>query len=661
MIAVFIAISPAPFAHGVREAFRENSRVFYLGTIRPALGNLGFFGKIDAALREAASVAPAPAPATIDAGRDGRGAKIREAGAGQPIDLGGYPAGGEPLLAGDGISSFRLTTSVPADAEAKFVEQGNGRFSRALHVSIRRPFPNAWDVQLFAKPQAGLKRGDVGLLSLWVRNAGKGPQSAASTASVHVQHDRAPFNKAASITVIGTGDWQQVFLAFKAAEEIPAGELAVSIHLGRRAQEIDFGGIVLLNYRQSKAVADLPNTRPTYEGRDPDAAWRKTAAERIRHLRMADIELRVIDGNGRPRAGVPVHVRMQRHAFDFGSVVVADRLCGTDPDSLKYQQLVESSYTKAVFENDLKYENWREARTNPARMKKLDCAFNWLQKRNIKVRGHYASQAALYDNEIPRYRLDPRRFLSEITAQILDKLPAIGSRVTEWDAVNHLVGWGATLADSLDKGIYADLIMLARKASPATSMWVNEADVLESGNLIEAYEKAILDLNKRGARPDGIGFMGHFEEMSLTSPDYLYATMDRFAPLARHLQITELDFDTADDRLQADYLRDVMTIAFSHSAINAIVLWGFWESQHWRPGAALYRANWEARPAAGQWRELVFSTWWTDVKGTTDADGRYRVRGFLGDYRIAADAGPRQAVVNKRIAPGNNLIEIRAN
>lgn len=659
-IVALAAAMPAPFARADGQTFQQHLRAFYLGTIRPALGELDFFWKIDSALRSVIGT-ESPVPATLEARSDGGSGMAQGRNVGQPVDLRGYPAGGEPVLAGDGISAFRLKTSVPANVEAKFIESSKGTFSRALRVSTRRALPNAWDVQLLAIPQAGLKPGDVGLLSLWVRNGGRGLQTEASSANVYVQRDRAPYKKLAAFAVIGTDDWRQVFLSFKSAEEIPAGELAVSIHLGRRAQEIEIGGIVLLNYHQSRAQTDLPTTRPTYEGRAANAAWRKTAAERIRLLRMADIEVRVVDGSGRPRAGVPVNVRMQRHAFDFGSVVVADRLCGTDPDSLKYQQLVESSYTKAVFENELKINGWREARANAARMAKLDCAFDWLQKRNIKVRGHYASQAALHDEEIPVYRSNPRGFLSGIKEQMRDKLPRVGARVTEWDAVNHLVGWGATLADSLDKGIYADLIMLAREVSPATPMWVNETDVLEGGHLLEAYEKAILDLIKRGARPDGIGFMGHFDEMSLTSPEYVYATMDRFALLARNLQITELDVDTADDRLQADYLRDVMTIAFSHSAVKAVVLWGFWESQHWKPGAALYRANWEARPAAREWRDLVFSTWWTDVKGATGADGSYRVRGFLGDYRIAAGDGPRQAVANKSIAPGNNLIEIRAN
>ena len=52
---------------------------------------------------------------------------------------------------------------------------------------------------------------------------------------------------------------------------------------------------------------------------------------------------------------------------------------------------------------------------------------------------------------------------------------------------------------------------------------------------------------------------------------------------------TELDINLADEQLQADYFRDFLVASASHPNINGIVLWGFWESQHWRHDAALFR------------------------------------------------------------------------
>jgi endo-1,4-beta-xylanase len=103
--------------------------------------------------------------------------------------------------------------------------------------------------------------------------------------------------------------------------------------------------------------------------------------------------------------------------------------------------------------------------------------------------------------------------------------------------------------------------------------------------------------------------------------------------------ITEFDYATADEELQADCLRDFLTVAFSHPAIEGVVLWGFWDRYHWRRDAALWREDWSIKPAGRMWMHLVRDVWWTDVAATTDAQDRVAVNGFLGDYTVTAKAG----------------------
>src|SRR5438045_8528998 len=58
---------------------------------------------------------------------------------------------------------------------------------------------------------------------------------------------------------------------------------------------------------------------------------------------------------------------------------------------------------------------------------------------------------------------------------------------------------------------------------------------------------------------------------------------------ATNRRITELDIDSNDDKLQADYLRDFLPASFSHPNTNGLLMWGSWEPAHWRPNAAMYR------------------------------------------------------------------------
>jgi hypothetical protein len=153
--------------------------------------------------------------------------------------------------------------------------------------------------------------------------------------------------------------------------------------------------------------------------------------------------------------------------------------------------------------------------------------------------------------------------------------------------------------------------------------------------------------------------MAHFKENSLRSIDGLREMYDRFAKFGVPLQLTEFDIDTTDEKLQADYLRDVMTITFSHPSFNSIIMWGFWEGRHWRPNAALWRRDWSIKLCGKMWKKLVFETWWTDEQHTTDSGGACEVSAFLGDYEIIVEHAGREIAVKVTLDKSGHTETIR--
>jgi hypothetical protein len=159
--------------------------------------------------------------------------------------------------------------------------------------------------------------------------------------------------------------------------------------------------------------------------------------------------------------------------------------------------------------------------------------------------------------------------------------------------------------------------------------------VLPNGYKREPYKRVIRFLNESGQAPDTVGFMGHFELMTLTPPEELLEVYDNFAEIAPRLQLSEFDVEAGDDdELQADFYRDVMIASFSHPNFVSIVQWGFWENAHWKPAAALWRKDWTLKPAGQVFVDLVKKQWWTSESTTTNASGKCKVRGFLGDYNV---------------------------
>ena len=135
-------------------------------------------------------------------------------------------------------------------------------------------------------------------------------------------------------------------------------------------------------------------------------------------------------------------------------------------------------------------------------------------------------------------------------------------------------------------------------------------------------------------KADGIGFQSHFSINNLRGMEDLWRGYERFAPLVERLVVTEYDFVCNDDELHADYLRDVLTLSFSHPKMTAFINWGFWAGYHWKPEGTLIRKDWTERPAIKIWRELVHNTWATNTDMQTDAKGQVETKAFFGDYEI---------------------------
>jgi len=256
----------------------------------------------------------------------------------------------------------------------------------------------------------------------------------------------------------------------------------------------------------------------------------------------------------------------------------------------------------------------------------------------MPVRGHYLSWATMNESyKFPRdYEAEPDRLWPDLRDHIKRMLDFTAGRIPEWDAVNHIIGWGPKTFADITGGadVYAKTIRLGRKLTDA-SMWINEGNVIAGSVCREPYLEVLDTLIERDAKPDGVGFMGHFGPDELIDPARIVDICNRFAARDVKLQMTELDIDAGgDEQLQADYYRDVLIAAFSHPDMQGVVLWGFWEGNHFQPERALWREDWSMKPAGRAWEPLIFDRWWTEAEGKSDAAGRYTMTGFHGQYTI---------------------------
>jgi GH35 family endo-1,4-beta-xylanase len=424
--------------------------------------------------------------------------------------------------------------------------------------------------------------------------------------------------------------------------------------MGQQVQTFEIAGVEIRHYGPGVQAGDT-GLDLRYEGAAEDASWRAAAAERIERIRKADLRVRVVDAEGRPVEGAKILARMTKHEFCFGTAIAAEQLLGTSADSDRYRRAFLDLFNCAVFENDLKWPSWERNR-----QRALD-GLRWMRDHGIaRVRGHnlvWPSWRYL-PADLPGLAVTPDALRKRINDHIVEIVNVTRGWVTEWDVINEPYN-NRDLQSVLGDEEMARWFQTARREDPYASMYMNDYSILSAGGgdflHRNHYFNTISFLREKGAVVDGIGMQGHFS--APTPPELMLSILDRFSVFGVPITITEFDYNSKDAALQAQFTRDLMTVLFSHPAVDGFLMWGFWEGRHWLPDGAMIRRDWSTKPNYDVYRQLVFSDWRTAAEGESDAEGAWTVRGFRGEYEIEAFHGDRKQTVSAALpAAGAEIV-----
>ena len=149
----------------------------------------------------------------------------------------------------------------------------------------------------------------------------------------------------------------------------------------------------------------------------------------------------------------------------------------------------------------------------------------------------------------------------------------------------------------------------ALEENPDLKIYHNDYGILNNNTFAFSYKNLLKTIKSEGVPIDGIGVQGHFP----AAPDAatVKASFDILDDFGVPIKITEFDCaiddgdgtpgdvdgttyntDPAIEAIEADGLETVYRIAVEHHAVAGILMWGFWESEHWRPEGALYYPDW---------------------------------------------------------------------
>ncbi len=178
------------------------------------------------------------------------------------------------------------------------------------------------------------------------------------------------------------------------------------------------------------------------------------------------------------------------------------------------------------------------------------------------------------------------------------------------------------------------------------------------------YYMLIEGLLGRGVRIDGIGMQFHMfysrdEEETATklfyNPRHLYNVMDCYGHFHRPVQISEVTIpayseEAGDEAVQAEIVRHLYRIWFSHSNTESIVWWNLADGSAYGAENSYYggllRADFTPKPAYEVLQHLIHGEWTSCATLDTGDMAEASFHGFFGRYSLTVTCRGKQFTEN---------------
>jgi endo-1,4-beta-xylanase len=368
---------------------------------------------------------------------------------------------------------------------------------------------------------------------------------------------------------------------------------------------------------------------------------------RIAEIRMGDIIIRT-------RPGAEVKVEQIRHEFLFGtaipnSLVARDSSGMGREDKSMFLEILKENFNYAVHENALKWYDC-EKEEHIVDYSLADSIWNICNTLNIPMRGH----CIFWEKD--KYtmpwlaKLDNDRLRAAVHRRAIGVTEYFKGRIREFDLDNEMIN-GEFFRRRLGYGIVNEMAYMAKAGNPDVVLYVNDYGILNDGGFnASTFATQIRNLLANGVPIGGIGCQAH-PTTSVVMPlsaKHIQKTLDTLATFNLPIKITECLFIAPSEEAKAEELLKIFPIYFAHPRVEAILMWGFWEGDMWKPQAAMWKKDWTPNPIALAYRDLVFNKWWTQVAGHADTDGRFKAHAFYGDYAVTSDGQTKRVTLSKK-------------
>jgi GH35 family endo-1,4-beta-xylanase len=390
--------------------------------------------------------------------------------------------------------------------------------------------------------------------------------------------------------------------------------------------------------------------------------------------------------NGFPISNQDIVVAQKNHKFLFGSnwgessIALANgELSGKEKEQaelrnerfLQLFNLVTLPFYWARFE---------PVRGQPQTQRIRNIA-QWYQEHHCIVKGHPLCWHTLTADWL--LKMSNREILQAQVERIRRDVADFAGVIDLWDVVNEVVIM--PIFDRYDNGItrlckeigrielIRTMFETARAVNPEAVLLLNDFDISP------AYDILIEGCLGAGVPIDVIGIQSHMHQ-GYWGSERVLSILERFARfnlpihftestlVSGHLMPPEIvdlnDYQVNDwpstaegEERQAQEVVLYYKTLLSHPAVQAITWWDLSDGGWLNAPAGLLRKDHSIKPAYNELLKLVKDEWWLrPTKMTTDANGKFTITGFLGEYELTIDCVKTTFFLKNK---GNELISIK--
>ena len=403
----------------------------------------------------------------------------------------------------------------------------------------------------------------------------------------------------------------------------------------------------------------------------------------IRHHRTGKGSIQVVDEAGKPIAGAKLHLNLKDHDFKMDANIFMLEEFECAEKNQAYRELFPQIFNLATvpfYWSDLEPVEGqpRFAADSPKvyRRPAPDLCIDYCHEVGITPKSHCLN----YDQWTPLWAPDSitgiKRAMDKRIRECAERYRDV---IPSWEVTNELYCGKYDRYEQnrkssqlfTDRDVVEWSFNTARRYLPNNELIINEASHAwtslfswQRGPYYQQIERAL----DKGAPIDAVGMQFHMffraenEERDTKpyyTPSHLYNVMDTYAKLGLPMQITEITIPCytdlpEDEELQAEILRYLMEIWFSHPAMEATIYWNLVDGyaafapqgdmsageNYFRAG--LCRFDMTPKPAYYMLKKLFHETWHTEVDLTTNEGGWASWNGFWGKYDCTINGQPVQ-------------------